>query len=228
MHMTDGSFVRLYPKAWRQRYGDEMLALLEVAPMGWRDRLDLLRGAFDAWLHPAAHSRVPAAAALIGGGLWTVSAAAVAFQPTPPDWPGYLTEILVLALGGAGFLLVATLGCALRAGTGARHAMRLAVGFAIVGYLTWIVALTATLLGTADGTLLATGHTLAMVGTTLVGLALVRAGDARVGFLVMTGPIAMLIPWTVLWLAFGAAWTAVGIVLSMERALWPGERWRLS
>jgi hypothetical protein len=44
----------------------------------------------------------------------------------------------------------------------------------------------------------------------------------------MTGPIAMLVPWTVLWLAFGAAWTAVGIVLSMERALWPGERWRLS
>jgi hypothetical protein len=226
--MTDGWLVRLYPKAWRSRYGDEMLALLEVAPLGWRDRLDLVRGALDAWLHPINHSRVPAVAALIGGGLWTVSAAAVAFQPTPPDWPGYLAEILVLALGGAGFLLVATLGCALRVGDAGGHAMRLAALIAIVGYLAWIAALAATLLGSADGAALATGHTLAMVGTTLVGLALVRAGDARIGLLVMTGPIAMLIPWTVMWLAFGAAWTAVGIVLSMERALWPGERWRLS
>lgn len=205
-----------------------MLALLEVAPPGGATALIWSAG---RWMHgfirsPARASH--AVAALIGGGLWTVSAAAVAFQPTPPDWPGYLAEILVLALGGAGFLLVATLGCALRAGEADRQAMRLAVWVAIVGYLTWIAALAGTLLGTADGPMLATGHTLAMIGTTLVGLVLVRAGDARIGLLVMTGPIAMLIPWTVMWLAFGAAWTAVGIVLSMEQALWPGERWRLS
>jgi hypothetical protein len=42
----------LYPKAWRDRYGDELVAVLELRPLTARDRLDLLRGAFDAHLHP--------------------------------------------------------------------------------------------------------------------------------------------------------------------------------
>jgi hypothetical protein len=35
--------VALYPRAWRARYGDELEALLDVAPPGLRDRFDLLR-----------------------------------------------------------------------------------------------------------------------------------------------------------------------------------------
>lgn len=49
--------VNLYPAAWRQRYGDEYLALLEAAVengvLTWRSRLDIVRGAVDAHLHPA-------------------------------------------------------------------------------------------------------------------------------------------------------------------------------
>jgi hypothetical protein len=41
--------LRLYPRAWRERYEAEMLALLEEHDVTLATRLDLLRGAFDAW-----------------------------------------------------------------------------------------------------------------------------------------------------------------------------------
>lgn len=43
--------LRLYPPAWRARYGEEMLALLEQHRLSMRTRIDLLRGALDAQLH---------------------------------------------------------------------------------------------------------------------------------------------------------------------------------
>ncbi len=42
--------LRLYPRAWRARYEAEMLAVLEQHDVTLRTRLDLLRGALDAWL----------------------------------------------------------------------------------------------------------------------------------------------------------------------------------
>jgi hypothetical protein len=45
--------LRLYPLAYRRRYGDEMLALLEERPAGARTVLDLLRAALVAHLRPA-------------------------------------------------------------------------------------------------------------------------------------------------------------------------------
>ena len=42
----------LYPRAWRERYGAEMEDLLLARPPSLVDRLDLLRGALDAWIHP--------------------------------------------------------------------------------------------------------------------------------------------------------------------------------
>lgn len=44
--------LRLYPSAWRQRYEDEFLAVLEETPTTWRDYSDILWGAVDAHLHP--------------------------------------------------------------------------------------------------------------------------------------------------------------------------------
>jgi hypothetical protein len=44
--------VALYPAAWRARYGDEMEALLAAHPPTLADRLDLVRGALDARIHP--------------------------------------------------------------------------------------------------------------------------------------------------------------------------------
>jgi hypothetical protein len=44
--------VGLYPAAWRVRYGEEMEVLLADRPPTFRDRLDIIRGALDARLHP--------------------------------------------------------------------------------------------------------------------------------------------------------------------------------
>jgi hypothetical protein len=44
--------LRLYPVVWRARYGEEFAELLAARPPGLRDRLDILRGAVDARIHP--------------------------------------------------------------------------------------------------------------------------------------------------------------------------------
>lgn len=44
--------LRLYPRAWRDRYEAEMADLLAQRTLTWPDRVDLLKGALDAHLHP--------------------------------------------------------------------------------------------------------------------------------------------------------------------------------
>ena len=222
------ALLRLYPGAWRSRYGDEMEALLEQRPPGRRERLDLLRGALDAWLHPATRSRVPATAALIGAGLWTITAAAVNTQPTPADWPGYLSEVLGVALLAAVFLLIATLGCALRANGRGRRPGTIAIWLTVVGHVAWIAALAATASGVLDSPVLAAAQALAMLGAALVGAVLVRIGDLAVGFLILVGSAAMLLPWTLTWFVLGATWNGVGWLLVVERSRRPGTGWRVS
>lgn len=217
------TLLRLYPGAWRARYGDEMEALLEERRLDRRERLDLIRGALDAWVHPPTPSLAPMLAALIGGGLWTVVATAVLIQPAPPDWPGYLAEIVPLAVVAAVCLLIAATACVLRAGEARSRAIGLATGLVLVGHLAWIGMLGATLLGVVGGAVLAAAQALAMVGTIAVGLILVRARDEPIGFLLIAAPVAMLVPWTVTWLAFGAAWTAIGIVMWLDRAARAGS-----
>jgi len=46
------ALVRLYPRAWRDRYEEEFLAMLEARPPTAGDRLDIVRGAIDARIHP--------------------------------------------------------------------------------------------------------------------------------------------------------------------------------
>jgi hypothetical protein len=223
--MRPTALVRLYPRSWQRRYGDEMRAMLDDATFRRGDLVDLARGALDAWLHPATPSRIPAAAAIVGGGIWTIVAAGVVFQPVPLDWPGYLAETVLLAALAAVVLLVATLGCALRAGDDGGPAMNVAALITGVGYVGWLVALLATTSGVADAPTLAAAQTVAMFGTLFVGLLLVRAGDNAIGFLVLTAAVAMLVPWVVAWLVFGAVWTAIGIVLVAERSRNRPSRW---
>ena len=59
MRVTDRSataapgraWLRLYPRAWRDRYADELLGVLASRPSTLRTRLDLARGALDAHVH---------------------------------------------------------------------------------------------------------------------------------------------------------------------------------
>jgi len=58
--------LRLYPRAWRQRYEAEMRALLDEHEVTMRTRLDLLRGALDASLFDRRFAVNPTASALRG------------------------------------------------------------------------------------------------------------------------------------------------------------------
>lgn len=46
------SLIRLYPKAWRLRYGEEMVDLMEARNLGAAGTIDVIRGALDAHRHP--------------------------------------------------------------------------------------------------------------------------------------------------------------------------------
>ncbi|MGH2478208.1 MAG: hypothetical protein ACRDHW_00915 [Ktedonobacteraceae bacterium] len=46
------SLLCLYPRAWRGRYGDEVLAMLEQRPLSFTDGINLFFGALEAHLHP--------------------------------------------------------------------------------------------------------------------------------------------------------------------------------
>ena len=221
------ALTRLYPGAWRRRYGDEMTLLLEDRPPDLRGRIDLVRGALDVWLHPATPSRVPIAAALAGGGLWTAVAAGAAFQPVPLDWPGYLAETLPMAMLAVGLLLVAWMGCALRMVDQRRGAPRWSRRWR-ARLRRLVLALGAAIAGVSDAPTLAAAQTLALVGTVLIGVLLVRARDDLIGLAMLAGASAMVIPWSMTWLAFGAAWTAVGLALVVDRAAMSPQRWRRS
>lgn len=47
-----GWLVRLYPRAWRERYEEEFVAMLEQGHVSIRDLFDVALGAADAWLRP--------------------------------------------------------------------------------------------------------------------------------------------------------------------------------
>ncbi|MEX1170347.1 MAG: hypothetical protein WEE50_09425, partial [Chloroflexota bacterium] len=193
------ALLKLYPPAWRARYGDEMASLLDERPLSGRDRVDLVRGALDAWLRPATPSMVPIVAALLGGGLWTVAAVAVLAQPVPLDWPGYLAEVVPLATAAAANLFVAALGCALRAGEARRRALGFGAGLLALGYIAWIAMLGGTFLGVVGGPALGASQAVAMLGTIAIGLVLVRDRFEPIGLLLLTAPIALLVPWVFAW-----------------------------
>ena len=110
--VTGDAWLRLYPRAWRERYEPEMLAVLEARPPDWRARLDLARGAWDAHAAPMIPPRIPLIAALVAGVAWIVAGLASATQPIAPDWPGYLGAPLPIGLLGAvaAFRVVVALG----------------------------------------------------------------------------------------------------------------------
>jgi hypothetical protein len=145
----------------------------------------------------------------------------------PPDWPGYLNEVVPFAVVAAVFLLIAVVGIALRAADRHGRLTALAIAVALVSYGAWIVTMGGTLGGTVDpGGLWAT-HMAAMVATVVIGL-LVRTTDERLGSLVILAAGAMLLPWAGAWLIFGTCWTAIGLVILVDRSLWFDERRGLS
>jgi hypothetical protein len=66
--------VALYPRTWRDRYEDEFLALLSERPPNPVDRLDIIRGAVDARLHPQVPGTPAESEPPVDRGPWPVRA----------------------------------------------------------------------------------------------------------------------------------------------------------
>ncbi len=67
---------KLYPHSWRDRYGQELEALLEEIPPGWRPFLDLLRSGLSLQLRTWSGRRILVVMAIVGSlAGWIVSRA---------------------------------------------------------------------------------------------------------------------------------------------------------
>ncbi len=207
------AMLRLYPTRWRARYEDEVRALIEDRPTRRRDVLDLARGALDARLHPPVPSRIPAVAAIAAGGVWTVWSLLILTGPAPPDWPGYIEEMLLSALAVVAVLVLAVTGAWLRVGDDATSFERVSISLALAGHGAWFVLLLAAAVGIAYGAPTAVASTAAAVGTMLIGFALMTVSDVRVGALVAIAAVGLLVPYTIGWLVFGLGWIAAGFAM---------------
>ena len=140
--------VHLYPRAWRDRYEQELLDLLEARPPTPRDRLDLLRGAVDARFHPeipgSAHGadarrRVPIAVALAGlsGVAWLTWVVIGLAEFRGWDGPMPANAALAAAVGAIAALCLAAahVALALAAGDRLRSFGALAVSIATVCFI---------------------------------------------------------------------------------------------
>ncbi len=102
------ALVRLYPPAWRARYGREFEALLNERPPTARDVLDIVVGAVDARLSPqvaaapglstALSARLAGAAAIVGGLLLSVSTALAGLNRNDADYGPPIIAALALIL----------------------------------------------------------------------------------------------------------------------------------
>lgn len=71
--MTAARLLRYYPRAWRERYGEEFLATAGSDRLSMQQVIDITSGAIDAWLSSDVRNATRAAgAAATGGGTMTV------------------------------------------------------------------------------------------------------------------------------------------------------------
>jgi len=218
--------VRLYPRAWRDRYEEEFLALLAERPPTLGDLVDTVRGAVDAHLNPQAEAepspwthRIPGLFALIAGAMW--SAVFLTFVFWPRDaWT--LASLIPLSL-----LLMFL---SLPGDYMAAHGRRIAVALGVIGLCIVVANLPysqLTVVAGVGGYLFALGGMLTMAAirarigpsTRWALLVLAVILPAAIGF-----PVAMGIGnltendlWVlVAALPYGLAWVLVGLRLAVR------------
>lgn len=216
--VAGGRLLALYPRPWRARYEPEMLALLADRPPTWRDRIDLVRGALDAHLHPARSSRLPGRAALLAGAAWTVVALAVLAEPVPPDWPGLWAWTLMPALIAVAAGAIATLGFALRLGDAPGRVGRAAASLVIATSALWGLALAVAIVGGPYGAVTAAAGNMAAVAVVALGLVLARDGHHPVGEMLVLAGGALLLPPPASWTIAAVTWTAIGLHETAHRS----------
>ena len=226
--------LRLYPAAWRARYGPEFAELLLARPPSARDRLDILRGAVDARLNPqmieepvlrvpTAGDRLLALAGVVAGALFTVWATIIALES--PRWESgdMVDERLAGIAYGAGMVGMLLAVCVLL-GLAVRYVEELspagAVG-AIVAAIAFFFSISgASLVGLVmlTGGIVALAPSLARIVHPLVaaGLALatILLALAMLGFVGSGGQTTF---WLIWGGAFGPAWLILGVSLRRGR-----------
>lgn len=233
-HVTDSTpfLVRLYPAVWRARYGEEFAELLAARPPRLRDRLDILRGAVDARMHPQLdpnatgearlpHDRSIGAMLVTAGILLTMWAAFGVVQM--PRWesgdaiasPDLMAVSYASGMLGSFIILVALVVLAFRydwsiGSTGAIAALSTALGIFLAALGAGVLALVllagggVVLAWRMRGRLLGTAAAVALaLGTTVTAVAFIMFAA---GGGQDTG---------ILWglLAFGPMWMVVGLDL---------------
>ena len=61
--MTARQLMQLYPRSWRERYGDEFTDFVGDRPLSLQQSIDIVSGAIDAWISPSVRASVRGAAA---------------------------------------------------------------------------------------------------------------------------------------------------------------------
>lgn len=103
--MRPETLLRLYPRAWRARYGDEFVALLEKEGTGPRVVMNVLAGAFDARVSPRSRGGMAVDGPLGPNVLW-VARGAPARKFEPGSWPYFAGAMVAgLAVHGIGQLV---------------------------------------------------------------------------------------------------------------------------
>lgn len=59
--------LRLYPRAWQARYGDEFAGLLGRRRLTFQQTIDVVAGAIDAWISPSVRAAARGSAAATAG-----------------------------------------------------------------------------------------------------------------------------------------------------------------
>jgi hypothetical protein len=229
--------LRLYPKAWRERYGDEVGDLVTARPVRPRTVADLLAGAADAWLHHrripgAGPLRVPLAVSLVTGGfllwfLWRpglgelpgVWARAAAAGPIAEQLRGTATSLFVAA-GVTALLSLWQLGSAVRVHSSHDQAARATARRMLrtAGLLAVPAALVAVLLLRQPvgplGTAMTGGFFVPILMALVLPLPLIASAAPAFGPAVLAAGRSL----AVAALMNGLAWLAVAVLLVLGQA----------
>ena len=214
--------LRLYPAAWRARYGDEMTAVLADRHPNLRDHLDLVRGAWDAHAQAVESTALAPLSAAITGAAWTIAGAVTVLDLVPPDWPGFTRE--TAALAALGCLAGAAFGPALtgRLGDRAGRAGAAVVAAFVLTQLTLAAMLLVAILGGPYGALTGAGLGLVAAAWIAAGVALLAHGQILLGTGLAIAGAALAVPAPGAWLVAGAAWTAMWAWWVVVRPRMPG------
>ena len=238
--------VRLYPRAWRDRYEEEFLALIAERPPTAGDLLDTVRGAIDAHLHPQSGGapqpwthRLPGLFAATAGAAWAGLYLYVALWADPSfGWGSLLGLFLVgtmLSLPGDymaahGRQIASALGT-----LAASLVLAKIAGWNVVGLGLVVIAYAIAICGPltlaairagigARGRWLLLGGAVAMpIAVTLAISVLQALTDVVVIAEGSTQPFGAMVPYGLAWLFVGVRMTVRGAPTIIDPPLIPNE-----